>query len=144
MKEKVADNVKDLVETLKKWQDLEVATVAQTTAIMGKTKNPLIRLVMEIIQQDSKTHKKVQQVMLDGLEKQAISLTPDELVEIWDLIEKHAEMEKATIELGAKAHKNCRLFVHRFLLSYLIEDEKKHDRLLSDLEDFKRNIYRSA
>lgn len=144
MKEKAADNLKDLVKTLKKWQDLEVATVAQTTSIMEKTKNPLIRLVMEIIRQDSKTHKKVQQVMLDGLEKQAISLTSEELVEIWDLVEKHAEMEKATIELGEKAHKNCRLFVHRLLLSYLIEDEKKHDRLLSQLEDFKRNIYRSA
>jgi hypothetical protein len=50
-------------------------------------------------------------------------------------------MEKATIELAEKARSNCRLFVQRHLLTYLIEDEKKHDRLLGQLEDFKRNIY---
>ena len=57
------------------------------------------------------------------------------------MIEKHADMEKKTIELAEKALQNCRLFVQRQLLTYLIEDEKKHDRLLGQLEDFKRNIY---
>ena len=56
-------------------------------------------------------------------------------------MEKHAEVEKQTIELAEKARDKCRLFVQRHLLSYLIDDEKKHDRLLSQLEDFKRNLY---
>ncbi len=140
-KEKAAENLDELVTILKHWQDLEVATVAQTTAIMEKTKNPLIRLVMEIIRQDSAMHKRVQQVILDSLEKQAFCLTPEELGDVWDLIEKHAEMEKETIALAEKARKNCRLFVQRHLLTYLIEDEQKHDQLLSQLEDFKRNLY---
>ena len=86
-------------------------------------------------------HKRVQQVIMDSVEKEAFSLTPEELGDIWELIEQHAEMEKATIQLGEKARKNCRLFVQRHLLGYLIEDEQKHDRLLSQLEDFKRKIY---
>jgi len=140
-KEKAADNLEELVALLKHWQELEVATIAQTTTIMEKTQNPLIRLVMEIIRQDSAMHKRVQQVILDSLEKQAFSLTPEELADIWDLIEKHAEMEKETIVLAEKARKNCRLFAQRHLLTYLIEDEQKHDRLLSQLEDFKRGLY---
>jgi len=108
---------------------------------MEKTQNPLIRLVMEIIRQDSGMHKRVQQVILDSLGKQAFSLTPEELADIWDLIEKHAEMERETIALAEKARKNCRLFAQRTLLTYLIEDEQKHDRLLSQLEDFKRGLY---
>lgn len=140
-KEKAADNLEELVAILKHWQDLEVATISQTTTIMEKTQNPLIRLIMEIIRQDSAMHKRVQQVILDSLEKQAFSLTPEELADIWDLIEKHAEMEKETIVLAEKARKNCRLFAQRHLLTYLIEDEQKHDRLLSQLEDFKRGLY---
>lgn len=140
-KEKVADKPGELVALLKHWQDLEVATIAQTTKVMDKTTNPLIRLIMEIIRQDSGMHKRVQQVILDSMEKQAFSLTPEELADVWDLIEEHAAMEKETIALAEKAQKNCRLFGQRHLLSYLIQDEQKHDRLLSQLEDFKRNLY---
>ena len=141
MSPKVAENPEELTSILKTWQGLETATIAHTTDIMERTKNPLIRLVMEIIRRDSEMHHRVQQVLLDSLEKQAFSLSPEELGDIWEMVEQHAEMEKATIELAEKARSNCRLFAQRHLLTYLIEDEKKHDRLLGQLEDFKRNIY---
>ena len=131
----------DLVPLLRRWQEIEDASVAGCTEVMAKTQNPLVKLVMEIIRQDSVMHRKVQQVMIDSLEKQAISLTPEELGDIWESIERHAELEKETIDLAEKARKNCRLFVLRHLLTYLLEDEQKHDRLLGQLEDFKRGIY---
>ena len=136
-----AENLEELKSTLRRWQEIEVESIAQTSAIIAKTQNPLIQLIMEIIRQDSAMHKRVQQVILDSLEKQAFSLTPEELGEVWDLIEKHAAAEKETIELAEKARKNCRLFVQRHLLTYLTEDEQKHDRLLNQLEDFKRKLY---
>lgn len=136
-----ATGTSELVGVLRKWQEIEDGSVASTTQITAKTKNPLIRLVMEIIRQDSIMHKKVQQFMIDSLEKEAVSLTPEELGEIWEQVERHAEMEKETIELAEQLRKNCRLFVQRHLLTYLIEDERLHDRLLGQLEDFKRNIY---
>ena len=141
MRQKAAENLEELVQTLKRWQEIETAAVSQTSAIMEKTKNPFIRLVMEIIRQDSAMHKRVQQVILDSLEKEAFSLTPEELAGVWTLIEEHAEMEKETLVLAEKARRNCRLFAQRHLLTYLIEDEQKHDKLLAQLEDFKRNIY---
>jgi hypothetical protein len=140
-KVKPTEDSPDLVPLLRRWQEIEDASVAGCSEVMGKTQNPLVRLVMEIIRQDSVMHKKVQQVMIDSLEKQAISLTPEELGSIWESIERHAEMEKETIALAEKARRNCRLFVLRHLLTYLVEDEQKHDRLLSQLEDFKRGIY---
>lgn len=136
-----AENPTELTAVLKTWQGIESATVSHTTEVIARTQNPLIRLVMEIIRQDSEMHYRVQQVLLDSIEKQAITLTPEELGDIWEMVEKHAEMEKKTIELAEKARNNCRLFVQRHLLTYLIEDEKKHDRLLGQLEDFKRSIY---
>ena len=138
---KAAEDVAELKATLRRWQQIEDESVAQTTAVIAKTQNPLIRQVMEIIRQDSAMHKRVQQVILDSLEKQAFSLTPEELGDVWDLIEKHIAAEKETIELAEKARKNSRMFVHRYLLSYLTEDEQKHDHLLDRLEDIKRNLY---
>jgi hypothetical protein len=130
-----------LVDLLRKWQEIEDGSIASTTQVIAKTKNPFIRLVMDIIRQDSVLHKKVQQFMIDSLEKEAVSLTPEELGEIWEQVERHAAMEKETIELAEQLRKNCRFFVQRHLLTYLIEDERLHDRLLAQLEDFKRNIY---
>ena len=141
MTPKAAENPEELAALLRNWQAIETATVAHTTEVIAKTKNPLIQLVMEIIRRDSEMHHRVQQVLLDSLEREAFSLTPEELGEIWDMVEKHADLEKQTIELAEMAHKNCRLFVQRHLLTYLLEDEKKHDKLLGQLEDFKRNIY---
>ncbi len=141
MKEKAVESLEELRTTLKRWQEIEVAAVEQTTALIERTQNPLIKLVMEIIRQDSVMHRRVQQAILDSLEHQAFSLTPEELADIWDMIEKHAELEKETIALAEKARRNCRLFVQRHLLTYLIEDEQKHDRLMAQLEDFKRGIY---
>lgn len=136
-----AEETEELTALLRKWQDIEDHSVASTTRIIEKSKNPLIQLVMEIIRQDSVMHKKVQQFMIDSLEKQAVTLTPEELGEIWESVERHAELEKETIRLADQARKNCRLFVQRHLLTYLVEDEQLHDRLLGQLEDFKRKIY---
>lgn len=138
---KTTSNAEELTSILETWQGLETATISHTTEVISKTKNPLIRLIMEIIRQDSTMHFRVQQVLLDGIEHEAFTLTPEELGEIWEMVEKHAEMEKQTIGLAEQALKDTRLFVQRHLLTYLIEDEKKHDRLLGQLEDFKRNIY---
>jgi hypothetical protein len=140
MKPKGVENLEELATTLRRWQQIEALTIAHTYAIAEKTRNPLIKLIMEIIRQDSNMHRRVQQAILDSLEKESFSLTHEELGEVWEMIEKHAEMEKETIALGEKALANCRLFIQGHLLSYLLADEKKHDLLLAQLEDFKRKM----
>jgi 4-alpha-glucanotransferase len=45
------ESLQTLVAVLKKWQGVEDGSVALTTSVLAKTKNPLIRLIMEIIQQ---------------------------------------------------------------------------------------------
>lgn len=140
-KKKTADGPVALASLLRQWQEIEDHSVESTTLIIQKTKNPFIQLLMEIIRQDSVMHKRVQQFILDSLEKKAVTLTPEDVGEIWESIERHAAMEKETIELAVKAQKECRLFVPSQLLTYLIEDEHLHDRLLTQLEDFKRKMY---
>ena len=135
------ETLETLAATLRKWQEIEDGSIALTGSILEKTTNPLIRLVMEIIHQDSVMHKKVQQAILDSLEKEAFSLQPEELGGIWEMIEKHDEAEKEAIRMAEEAKRNCPLVIQKQLLEYLIEDEKKHDRLMGNLENFKRQIY---
>ncbi len=130
-----------LTSLLRQWQHIEDHSVESTTQIIQQTKNPFIKLLMEIIRQDSVMHKRVQQFIIDSLEIESVTLTPEDLGEIWESVERHAAMEKETIELAEKAQKECRLFVPSQLLTYLIEDEHLHDRLLSQLESFKRKMY---
>ena len=133
-----------LVSNMKRWQKVENASVASTAQIIEKTENPLVRLVMEIIQRDSQMHYRVQELIVNSLEQKAISLTPEELGDVWDMIEKHIEIEKNTIALAeesVEALKGTAMIVQRYLLGYLLEDERKHNNMLTALESIKGGMY---
>ncbi len=135
-----------IVDTMERWQRVEDASVASTGRVIEKTKNPLIRLVMEIIQRDSQMHHRVQGMIADSLSipTRAIKLTPDELGEVWDIIEKHIEIEQRTIELAKEALgaiQGKQLLVQEYLLNYLLIDEEKHNAILEKLNLVKKGMY---
>ncbi len=131
----------NLLKILKEWQVVEDQSVRSTTDIMAKTKNPIVKHIMEIIRQDSAMHKRIQQLIIDSFEKQAITLTPEELGEVWEMVDKHIQLEKETIRLAEEARKNSKNFVIRYLLGYLMTDEQKHNEILAQMEDVKSGIY---
>ena len=131
----------NLVKILKQWQNIEDESVKSTSAIIAKTSNPIIKQIMEIIKQDSAMHKKVQQVIIDSFEKEAISLAPEELSDIWTMVENHIELEKETVRLAEEARKNSNSFMIRYLLGYLMKDEQKHNEILQQMEDIKGGMY---
>ena len=141
-------STKELLETLascmKRWQKVENASVASTGQVIDKTENPVIRLVMEIIQRDSQMHYRLQELIIDSLEKKAIELNPEELADVWGLIEKHIEIEEKTIALAEEsvdALKGAEMPVQQYLLGYLLEDERKHANMLKQLDTIKRGMY---
>ena len=130
-----------LVDTLKRWQKVEDDSVKSTSDIISKTKNPVVRQIMEIIRQDSAMHKKVQQLIVDSFEKEALYLSPEELGDVWSMVEQHIELEKETIRLAEESRKNSKSFFVRYLLGYLMTDEQKHNEILRQMEDIKSGIY---
>lgn len=133
-----------LAADMESWMKVEDAAVSSTGAIIEKTSHPVIRTVMEIIQRDSLMHHQVQQFIKDTLTKEPVVLTPDDLVDVWEMIEKHVEIEKKTIETAQKALediKDKKMVVQEYLLNYLLTDEKKHDSLLATLEIIKKGMY---
>lgn len=138
----------ELVSNMRTWQKIEDASVTSTSQIIKKTKNPLIRTVMEIILRDSQMHYRVQEFIADSLERKAVTLTPDELAEVWKLVERHIDLEKKTLKMARKSIRALKrqqgMVVQQYLLNYLLEDEKKHNNLLKNLDNIKRGVYRSV
>jgi len=145
MTEKVSkrDRQKKLVESMRRWQGVETAAIAQTAKIMGDSDNPLIQMVATIIQRDSQTHYAVQKLIIDSL-THSFTLSVGDLEKVWDGIQTHIEIEKRTIELAKESLEQLdhqRDGVFHYLLQYLLTDEQKHDKLLSDLELVKKGMY---
>jgi len=139
------DAQRKLGQIMERWQKIEDSSVASTGKIIEKTDNPIVRLVMEIIQRDSQMHHRVQQLIADSQKNKALALRPDELGEVWEMIEQHVKLEKATIKLAkeslAAIGRAKGMVVQAYLLEYLLKDEKKHDALLKDLAKIKKGMY---
>ena len=126
------------VEVLRQWQGIERDAIETTSQIMEKTDNLLIRQIMEIIRNDSVQHHRVQQFIIDSMTRTAVTLSPDDLAEIWGQIEAHDELERQTIELAEELLEDSTEPVQQILLKYLLVDEQKHDQILGELEEFKK------
>ena len=94
---------KKLAASMRRWQKIENSAIVSTGYVMEKTENPIIRLIMEIIQRDSQMHYLVQQWIADSVESKTVSLAPDELKKVWGLIERHTEIEEAMVEIVKEA-----------------------------------------
>ena len=134
----------EIVSNMRHWMKIENASIASTGKIIEKTENPIVRMVMEIIQRDSQAHYRVQELIADSLESKTVTLSTDELAEVWGMIEKHIELEQKTIDLAEKslaAIKGKKMLVQEYLLHYLLEDENKHNNMLKQFENIKQKIY---
>ena len=135
----------DLVKNMRTWQGIENKSIASTGRVIEKTKNPIVRLVMEIIQRDSQMHYRVQEYIADSLTTKAVSLTPDELADVWEMIEEHIALERRTLRLAQDAIESIKgskgMLVQAYLLEYLMEDEQKHNQLLDRLNNIQKGMY---
>ena len=133
-----------IVDNMRRWQHIENAAIASTGNIIEKTENPIVRIVMEIIQRDSQMHYRVQELIADSLTSKTITLNPDELEKVWDLIEKHIQLERETVGMAEEALaalKGKKMVVQEYLLQYLLEDENKHNHILDSLGVIKKGMY---
>ena len=133
-----------LVNSMRHWQGIEDRSVESTGAVIAKTKNPLIRLVMEIIQRDSQIHHRVQQFIIDTIESKPVALSTDEMGAISEMIDNHLKIEDEMVNLVDKALddvKDKKMLVQEYLLNFLVEDEKKHAAMLRALDKVKKGMY---
>lgn len=131
------ERVEKMVKVLRNWQKLERKAMDDTAAIIEESDNPLVRMIMSIIRHDSLMHHRVQQFLIDAITDADVPVSRDDLANIWDKIEQHDRLEKKTIEMATELRDAAWSPVHKQMLGYLLEDEKKHDGLLEQLRDIK-------
>ena len=101
-------------------------------------------MVMEVIGNDSMNRHRVQELIASSLETGVVTLSPEDVAEVWDLIQKRIDMEKKAetyARESAAALKGKKMVIQEYLLNYLLEDEEKHDRLVDDLKMIKKGMY---
>jgi rubrerythrin len=139
-----SEKVENMINVLRGWQGLERKAMNDTAEIMEETKSPLIRMIMEIIRHDSLMHHRVQQFLIDSLTKEAVTVTREDVAEIWEKVEAHDAVERETIKLAEDLKKGAWDPVHKQLLNYLLSDEKKHDYLLEELNAIKTGMGKTS
>jgi len=135
------DLLVEIVDVTKNWQKLEDASLVSTGRVIEKTGNPIIRLIMEVIQRDSQMHHNVEKWVAESLQDVTISLTPEDLRNVWAMIERHIQLEQGMIDVVKKllpSLKGKRIVVQEYVPNYLLEDETKHANLPKRLEGIKR------
>lgn len=128
-----------LIESLREWQKLETAQIMLTGGVMETSSNPIVTLVMNIIQRDSEMHHRVQQLLIDSLESTVVTMTSDDVALVRDKLAEHLAMEEQTIQLATsnlEALAGQDFTVQEFLMEFLRKDEEKHRDLLKALEAF--------
>lgn len=135
----------NLVSTMRQWQAVERKSIASTGAVIGKTESPLIQLVMEIIQNDSQLHHRVQQMVIDSLESKPIAISPEDMRQISAMIDAHLKLEDemvGAVNAALAQIKGRKMGVQEYLLNFLVEDERKHASLLTALAAIKSGLYK--
>ena len=134
----------ELVNTMQQWQEIERRSIASTGAVMVRTKNPLLQLVMEIIQHDSHLHHRIQQMIVDSVGDKPLALAPEDTTAVSQLLDNHMKLENEMIENVTATLAQVRakkMVVQEYLLRFLVEDEKKHASMLSSLEHVKKGMF---
>jgi rubrerythrin len=138
------ERVVKMAKVLENWQKLERKAMDDAAAIIEETDNALIRMIMSIIRHDSLLHHRVQQFLLESITEADVPLSREDLADVWDRIEQHDQLEKKTIAMAEELRDQAWSPVHKQLLNYLLEDEKKHDRLLDQLREVKVSMSKAS
>ncbi len=135
--EKRAQLDRDLLKLLRKWVSIEDQTIKSCTAILNKAKNPIIGTLTAAIRNDSEKHKTILQMVIDGMTQNGFVLSPDDLAGVASLLNKHITIEQKSIETATEALELSRDPIITQMLKLILEDEKKHKKMASQMNTLK-------
>lgn len=130
----------DLSRMIGRWKEKQEDTRRSAKELHEKTKSYFVRIIANAIRRDAEKHEEILQSVLDCLDC-TVTITPDELGELSNLLSSHIEVEKKTEELAEVALKKHQHYITTYLMKYLIEDEKKNSVLMDRLNEFKGKLY---
>lgn len=100
---KAEERDKKMLDLLKEWKSLEEETIDICARISKKSKNPIIKTLITAIKNDSKKHRSIIKLISNSMTKKAFVLTPDDLVGVSGLLNKHIAIEQKSIDTANEA-----------------------------------------
>jgi len=133
-----------IVSTIREWGLLEEESSESIEQVKARCSNPLVFLVMDIIENDVGLHKRLQEFIVNSLEHEPLTLSPDEVDEVIELIRNHTRLKARMVEKVEQTMemtKDKSLGIQVFLLKTLLADEKKHKEMLEGIEKLMQGLY---
>ncbi len=109
---------------------LEREIVSQANESVERVKNPLVKELIRGIALDSMKHENILSAIEARMAGSTPFLTEEERDAIRGAIERHIEMEREAIERYSEVLKGLEDERLRFLIEYILEDERRHHALL--------------
>ncbi|MFH0849597.1 MAG: ferritin-like domain-containing protein [Candidatus Bathyarchaeota archaeon] len=128
----------DTVKKLQEQKELEVSHIKSLTPLAEKTGHPLVKVVLQSVIHDSGKHASICQALIDvnaGEPPFKLDLDMAKAVELHQNVKQHIRVESKMItrlETMVKEAEDDRVAE---LLSYMLEDERRHHRLLTGLSN---------
>ncbi len=123
--EKLKKAVNQLIQT-------EEEVVALTEKAINKAENATVKYLLQAIQHDSRKHADFGRAALEILGFKRV-VGSRERKEVWDLLEKHSDMEKKHREFVAEIKYLTKTPALQYIFEQIWEDEKKHHMILETL-----------
>jgi len=127
--EESGDKIKEMANQLIR---VEQEVIDLTEKIINQSENPTVKLLLRAIQHDSRKHADFGRAALEILEYKKI-VGAKERKEVWDLLEKHDDMEKKHREFVAQLRTLTKTPALQYIFQQIWEDEKKHHAILETL-----------
>jgi rubrerythrin len=127
--EESIDKLKNAVNQLIKTEE---EVIDLTGKAIDKAENAAVKYLLQGIQHDSRKHADFGRAALEILEFKSI-VGAKERKEVWDLLEKHSDMEKKHREFVAEIKYLTKTPALQYIFEQIWEDEKKHHMILETL-----------
>jgi hypothetical protein len=131
---------KEMLDLLKSWKELEDITIKSCDSILNKSKNQIIKTITTSIKNDSAKHKAIIQIIQNSITKEGYVISPDDLMGVSTLLNKHMEYEQKSITIAKKALAISRDAITKQLLNIILEDEKKHKLFARQMNELKFRV----
>ncbi len=128
------DRLAGLLDAIVDLQAIETENIANAKAEIAKTKNHLTRAMMKVLEVEAEKRCLLHGIISDSLKKEAFNLSPEELNILSSHFNRTMEAEDQALLLAKEAYEKSEVPIHRFLLSYLINDLKKENNPLRQFE----------
>ncbi|MHA1239066.1 MAG: ferritin family protein [Candidatus Odinarchaeia archaeon] len=124
----------DLIKFFKKQIELENKIVETANKSASDVQNVLIKELIQGIALDSKKHASLLESAIELLEEHRPLIGPKERRALAEDIKTHIKLEEEAISTYQQLVKQVEHEKLKLILSYLIEDEKRHHRLLTRID----------